>query len=236
MNGEKYITFNRSQKNKEIIQYGDVIGKNIGYILIKTFTGSSEDDRFLMIDNIISELYNKAGIIIDVRENGGGNSSNAEIIAGRFADKKRLYGRFYNKTGRDAIDFSDWVSLYIEPGGTKQFLKPVVIITSRRTFSSSEDFVLAMKVFPHVTQIGDTTGGGIGNPVFRELPNGWIYRLSTKVVGTPDKQIVEGKGIPPDFTILNTETDSIAGIDRMLEKGIDIIEKFKEVNTDIFDY
>ncbi len=94
-----------------------------------------------------------------------------------------------------------------------------------------------MKRFPHVTQIGDTTGGGIGNPVFqRTSKTGGYTDCQPKVVGTPDKQIVEGKGIPPDFTILNTETDSIAGIDRMLEKGIDIIEKFKEVNTDIFDY
>lgn len=228
LNSKKYIAFNQSQKNKEIIQYGDVIGENIGYIMIKTFNGTSEDERFLMIDGIISEFYDKAGILIDVRGNGGGNSSNADIIAGRFADVKRVYRRFCNKTGRGANDFSDWESSYIEPRGKKQFLKPVVIMTSRRTFSSSEDFVLAMKVFPHVTQIGDTTSGGIGNPVFRELPNGWNYRLSTKVVATPDGHIVEGNGIPPDFTILNSETDSIAEIDRMLEKGIEIIKSLIE--------
>jgi hypothetical protein len=53
LNGEKYITFNRCTKNKEIIQYGDVLERILDNILIKTFTGSSEDDRFLMIDNIL---------------------------------------------------------------------------------------------------------------------------------------------------------------------------------------
>ena len=81
-----------------------------------------------------------------------------------------------------------------------------------------------MQVFPNVTIIGDTTGGGLGNPIRRELPNGWVFRLSTMVGATADSYIVDGKGVPPDVTTITTEEDSINGIDRILEKGIEIIE------------
>ena len=230
INAEKYIVFGPSQEHGQIIEYRDLVGKNIGFIILKSFTGTGEgldmiDERYYIIDEIIQKYSDKNGIIIDVRSNGGGNSVNAEIIASRFADKKRLFHRFYQKNGSKSNDFSDWYDRYIEPKGSKQFRKPVVVITSDLTFSSAEIFVMAMEVFPHVTIVGDTTGGGIGNPIYRELPNGWTYRLSTKVGATADGYIIEGKGIPPDYPIVNTTMDSINGNDKMLEKAIEIIEQ-----------
>jgi C-terminal processing protease CtpA/Prc len=86
-------------------------------------------------------------------------------------------------------------------------------------------FVMAMQVLPNVTIVGDTTGGGVGNPIFRELPNGWTYRLSTEIEADAQGRIMEGVGVFPDVPVLTTAADSANGIDRMLEKGIDIIRK-----------
>jgi C-terminal processing protease CtpA/Prc len=86
---------------------------------------------------------------------------------------------------------------------------------------------MSMKVLPQVTIVGDTTGGGTGNPIYRELPNGWVYRLSTEYRAEADNYIVDGKGVAPDFYVLTTVPDSIKGLDRILEKGIEIIEKQK---------
>jgi C-terminal processing protease CtpA/Prc len=86
-------------------------------------------------------------------------------------------------------------------------------------------FVMAMQVLPNVTIVGDTTGGGVGNPIFRELPNGWSYRLSTEIEADAQGRIVEGAGVVPDVPVLTTVADSANGIDRMLEKGIEIIRK-----------
>jgi carboxyl-terminal processing protease len=52
-------------------------------------------------------------------------------------------------------------------------MKLVVVLTSRSTASAVESFVMSMRVLPHTTIAGDATGGGVGDPVFRELPNGW---------------------------------------------------------------
>ena len=77
-----------------------------------------------------------------------------------------------------------------------------------------------MRVFPYVTVIGDTTGGGSGSPIGRELPNGWTYRISRSMAMTPEKCTYEGVGLVPDITIQNTEADSTAGIDTILESAI----------------
>lgn len=220
-----------SSQNSTVFEYGEFKNYNFGYIIISTFSGAINggtniyDDRYFLIDNILEKFKDKDGIIIDVRWNGGGNSSNAETVASRFADKKRLAYRNRSKNGPGKNDFSDWINYYIEPKGYYQYRKPVVVLTSRLTSSSAEAYVMYMRELPNVTIVGDTTGGGTGSPVFRELPNGWTYRLSTAYAETADNKIVDGKGIIPDVAVQTSEADSIAGVDRIIEKGLEILKK-----------
>jgi hypothetical protein len=229
INPNNYLK-SRSYQNSTVFDYREFKNQNIGYIIINTFSGTingganSNDDRYSFIDTILNQFKDKDGIIIDVRWNEGGNSWNAETVAGRFADEKRLAGRHRSKNGPGKNDFSDWLNWYIEPKGNYQYTKPVVVLTSRLTSSSAEDFIMDMQVLPNVTIVGDTTGGGTGSPVFRELPNGWTYRLSTSYAETADHKLVDSKGIVPDFTVQTSVADSIAGIDRILEKGLELLK------------
>lgn len=219
----KYITF-RNTPYSDIITYGEVRGTNYGYIRLKTFAGFADVlNSYRFIDEIIEEFSHKDGIILDVRSNGGGNLSNAEVIAGRFADRQRLYKKEKYKNGPGKNDFSEWFNYYIKPGGAKQFLKPVIVLTNKIVGSSAESFVLAMKSFPHVISVGDTTAGASGNPVFRELPNGWTMRLSTSYGSTSDGFIFEGQGLNPDVPIWITEEDILVGRDAILEKAIELL-------------
>ena len=230
INPGKYTT-NRNYQSS-VLYFGKYKDDNIGYININTFSVGGDnitllDDRYLVIDDILQQFKDTKGLLIDVRGNGGGNEFNAETVADRFADQKRFFAKFCMKNGPGKNDFSEWISRYIEPKGAYQYNKPVVVLTSRATCSAAEYFVMAMKVLPQVTTVGDTTSGGIGYPIFRELPNGWTYRLSTGIGATTDGYIIEGKGIPPDIPVLTTVADSINGIDRIVEKGIEIIENSK---------
>lgn len=197
---------------------------SIGYIQIRTFAGSISE--FERIEEIINDFQDKKGIIIDVRSNGGGSDFNSLTIAGRFADKSRLYRLVTFRNGPEWDDFADWTHHYVDPMGSKQFHKPVVLLTNRSCFSACEGFTRMMKVFPNVTMVGDTTAGGSGSPLFRELPNGWEYRLSTWLVAEPETfDVLEGKGIAPDIQINISKADSLAGIDTILEKAIELIEE-----------
>ncbi len=230
LNPNKYL-ITGSPQNSTVFEYREFKNYNIGYIIINTFSGTINggtnrtDDRYSLIDNILDKFKDKDGIIIDVRWNGGGNSWNAETVASRFADEKRIASRHRSKIGPGKNDFSDWLNWYIEPNGSYQYTKPVVVLTSRKTSSSAEDYVMDMQVLPNVTIVGDTTGGGTGSPVFRELPNGWTYRLSTSYAETADNKLVDSKGIIPDVTVQTSVADSISGIDRILEKGLEILKK-----------
>lgn len=215
--------------NNSNINRWDVIGHNIGYISINTFQGQDESfvfasESFLIIDDIVNQFQNKDGIIIDVRGNGGGLQPNAETIANRFADKKRLYVKTCSKNGLANNDFSDWINWYIEPEGAMQFTKPVVVLTSRSTGSAAEWFILMMKTLPNVKTVGDTTNGSFSQHIYRELPNGWSFSLPTSIVASADLTVYEGVGIAPDFYILNTQNDFNNKTDAILEKGIEVIE------------
>ena len=230
INAGKYIRTGAPQNS--VFEYRTCQDPTIGYIIIRTFEGQGEglsmtDPRYLAIDDILSQWKNMKGIIIDVRWNSGGNGINAETVADRFADQSRVYMNQRQKNGPGKDNFSPWKSRSIEPKGSYQFLKPVVVLTSRATMSSAEMFVMAMQNLPQVAIVGDTTGGGVGNPINRELPNGWTYRLSTGITADAQGRIMEGVGVFPDQTILTTASDSANGIDRILEKGIEIITNSK---------
>jgi carboxyl-terminal processing protease len=214
--------------NNSNISYWSVKDHNIGYISINTFNVRSEtfvyaDNSFLVIDDIIKQFKNKDGIIIDLRQNGGGLPANVETIVDRFTDKKRLYIKLRSKNGPGKNDFSEWIDYYIEPKGSEQFLKPVVVLTGKGTGSAAEWFTLAMKTLPNTTVVGDTTAGCFSPKVERELPNGWSFTLSSKIAVSSDMVQYEGFGIPPDLIVLNTKTDLDNKRDAMLEKAIEVI-------------
>jgi Peptidase family S41 len=216
INLKKYVLFGPAQG---IIEYRQMYETSLGYINIDTFDGKKAD--FEAIDKAISEFSNKKGIIIDVRGNAGGQTGFAEIVAARFADKAYTYGKIKTKLGPNKNEFSAWVDTKISPAGKVQFTKPVVVLTNRKCFSSTEVFLMIMQNFPHVRIVGDTTGGGVGGPVPRELPNGWGYRLSTKLWARPDGSSPESGGIIPNYTIWNGKSNEN---DLILEKAIELLK------------
>lgn len=208
-----------------VMEYEMCRGSNYGYIAIYTFEGDGNgltnyDARYLVIDDIMKRLRDTDGLVIDVRWNGGGNSPNEELVADRFADKKRVYMKSKYKNGPGPDDFSGWHDWYVIPEGNYPYTKPIVVLTSRATSSTAESFVLAMHALPNVMIVGDTTGGGLGIPIFRELPNGWTYRLSTAIGAAPDGRIIDGHGIIPDVSVRTTIGDANSGTDRIIEKAL----------------
>ena len=227
INPQNYLNFFESDNSN--IKYANVISHNIGYISINTFKGQDDpfvfsSASFLIIDDIVNQFKNKDGIIIDVRWNGGGFQPNAETIANRFTKEERLYVKARSKNGPCKNDFSDWFDWYIEPEGDYQFTKPVVVLTSRSTGNTAEWFTLMMKTLSNVKIVGDTTNGSFSQHIYRELPNGWSFSLSTTIVATANLTVYEGVGISPDYYILNTQSDIDNKTDAMLEKGIEVIE------------
>jgi hypothetical protein len=200
--------------------YHGTTAQGIGYIRIRDFAGAG---WVADIDRAVAALYDAPGLIVDVRDNGGGTDLLSDPIAGRFADRKRLVERVRYRNGPAHDQFTDWMDRYIEPAGARRFTKPVVVLTNRRVVSTAEAFVLSLRALPHVTVVGDTTAGGSGNPIARELPNGWSFRLSRWQTVTPEGASYEGVGLAPDVPVWITEAQAREGRDTILERAIALL-------------
>lgn len=152
-----------------------ILEDNIGYIRYESFADPVGNGN---LDEVLSYLSVCNGLIIDVRDNGGGNATNSARIASRFTNEKILTGYISHKTGIGHNDFSKPYAIYLEPANGVRWQKKVVVLTNRRSFSATNDFVNHMRCLPNVTTIGDKTGGGSGMPFTSELPNGWSVRFS----------------------------------------------------------
>ena len=200
--------------------YGQMSAE-IGYIHIASFGSRSWVER---IDPIVDRFSENKGLIIDVRNNPGGESKNAEAIVGRFADQKRVSSLVQVRRGPSHSDFSPLRELHVEPAGARQFTSPIVVLTDKTVASAAEYFVLAMKRFPYVTVIGDTTGGVMAKNIRRELPNGWVYRVSIGKRFSADGEFFEAVGIPPDIPVHVAASDEPLERDAILEKAIDLLK------------
>lgn len=206
-----------------LFTFGGIKGTDWGYIDIDNMLGQSAD--YEKIDDILAILKDKKGIIIDVRNNSGGNSGYSASVAGRFFKENQLIGYIKFKNGVNRNDFTDWQCMEYSKVGKENYQGKVILLTSRLTGSATETFVKIMRDLPNVTSLGDTTWGSIGNrPVNKTLPNGWFYRFPTAVEVDKNKQSNEGIGFAPDIFVLNTPQSIATGKDLMLEKAIEVLK------------
>jgi len=204
------------------IDYGTLEG-NIGYIHLGDFIPSQKFYREAM-DQVFAELQNTRGLVIDIRDNPGGNDATAQYVAGRFADEKKLYMVTKKKNGPAQDDFTDNFEWYVEPSSDSRYQNPLVLLTSRWTESAGETFTLAMQQLSNVTQLGDYTSGAFSDNISRELPNGWFYFISIGDYRTADGQSLEGVGVKPDVLLVNTKEETLNGIDKELSKALEILQ------------
>ena len=167
---------------------------SVAYVRYSSFANSVGATN---LDYTLMATRNAKGMIIDIRDNGGGNLTNATQIAERFCTEKTLSGYIQHKTGKGHNDFSRPEPLYLDPSPENRAswdasTQPVVVLTNRHTFSAANNFVQLMKELdgslttdsvgqqhPKMIKIcGDRTGGGGGMPFESVLPNGWSLRFS----------------------------------------------------------
>ncbi|MDR1222659.1 MAG: S41 family peptidase [Tannerella sp.] len=193
-----------------------ILRNNFGYVYYGSFSASvSEAD----LDNLFLYFENCRGLIIDIRNNGGGSLVHSERIASRFVKEKLIVGYIIHKKSAGHNDFSDPYPIELEPSKRKKWLRPVAVLTNRGCYSAANDFVNKMKLFSQVKIIGDRTGGGCGLPFHSELPNGWSVRFSSSPLLDVKKEYTE-YGIDPQMKVDIEEEDQLNNIDTIIEEAL----------------
>ena len=202
-----------------------ILEDNIAYVYYESFSSAIGDGK---ITAMMTELKTCNGMILDVRNNSGGNLTYATKLSGYFTNEKRLAGYIAHKNGPGHSDFSTPEPEYIEPANGLRWQKPVVVLTNRSCYSSTNTFVRNMKVCPQVTIMGDRTGGGSGMPFTSEMPNGWLVRFSACPMYDADMQQIEF-GIEPDIPVNMNLEDLKKNKDTLIEAARSFLtQKFAE--------
>lgn len=216
-----YLNF--EYRSTGAIDYG-VVGGRVGYMRYPSFEyGIGEGN----LDAVLTYLANCDGLIIDVRDNGGGNISNIETLVARFIDNRTLAGYISHKTGPGHDQFSEPRAFYYEPAaGRSKWTKPVAVLTNRSTYSAANNFVAVMKHLPQVYIVGATTGGGSGMPFSSELPCGWAVRFSACPVLDAAGASTEAGVSPSEGCEVDLDpVAALSGRDTMLDKAIELLIK-----------
>lgn len=204
------------------------LGGGLAYVALNSF-GNREIVQ--MFNEKFKEISNAKGLIIDVRKNSGGSSSNGDAIIRCLIEKAVPHTLW--KTPQHIAAFKAWgrpkkwfegESRMIEPRQGKNYPGPIVILIGTETFSAAEDFVVPLHAAGRATIVGQKSGGSTGQPLHFSFLEGKIGgRVCTKRDQYPDDREFIGVGIIPDVQVHPTPADIAAGRDVVLEKALEVL-------------
>jgi carboxyl-terminal processing protease len=131
----------------------------LGYIEIRSFSDQAAVAAF---DRALLDLRDTRGLIIDVRDNGGGDTGVARPIMGRFITETRPYARMRRRDGAGLG--APWTET-VDPRGPFTYDKPVVVLTGRWSGSMAEGFPMGMRALGRAVLVG-TPMMGLGAAVY----------------------------------------------------------------------
>ena len=183
--------------------YVDKMSQNdIGYLHLRAMSGGNINDFY----REFYPVFNRKGLIIDVRYNNGGNIDS--FILEKLMRKAWMYWK--SRSGKPA-----WNMQYA-------FRGHIVVLVNENTYSDGEAFADGFRELGLGVTIGTRTWGGEIwlSSVNRLSDNGLARAPMTGVYGEGVWRI-EGRGFEPDIEIDNLPHATFKGKDAQLDRAID---------------
>ena len=213
---ERQALYLRDYRIAGSMYYCTVDNGKVGYIYYSSF---SNDISASNLAWIFSAFKDCKGLIIDVRNNGGGDITNAYRLTAPFFTSNQTIGYWRHKTGHGHNDFSAMEPMRLDAStASSKWQKPVVVLCNRCSYSTTNLFVSMMRYADRSTIIGGVSGGGGGMPMSYELPCGWMVRFSSVRMYDREKRDIE-QGIEPDILLTQQSDDK----DDIIEKAIELL-------------
>jgi len=135
-------------------------------------------------------------IIVDLRQNGGGDPAQIQLISSYLFEEPVHLNDLYARATDTTENY--WTLPYVP--GTRASKADVYVLTSARTFSGAEEFSYNLQNLKRATIIGETTGGGAHPTNAMIVQHDFILRVPfARAINPVSKTNWEGTGVKPDI-------------------------------------
>jgi tricorn protease len=186
------------ERNRRIVSA--LTDDRIGYLHIQSMDQSSVE---AFQRDLFAEGLGREGIIVDVRDNGGGSTH--DQILRDLSRPRYLVSR--NRDGRATL----------QPLGVWQ--QPAVLLINERCYSDAEIFPAGWKELGIGPVVGNATFGAVIGTNDVDLVDGTGFRIPSEGWFLLDGTNLENSGVQPDIRVLELPADFGLGKDRQLEEA-----------------
>lgn len=216
---ERFATLRREWRDRTAKL---VVEKLRGSIFVVRFDAFTQAVALDFMRTLQTRLSGARGLILDLRNNGGGDSEAMTDVASAFLPPQTLLGRFTDRTGRVRVEPQTRSAMLFAAETISHFTGSLVILTSERTASAAEIFVASVKGARRGTLIGTKTCGCVLAIRRRHaLPDGGELDVSEMDYRTSTGVRLEGAGVTPDETVTIDMADLRGKRDRVLERALE---------------
>ncbi|AWH85562.1 hypothetical protein HYN59_10765 [Flavobacterium album] len=197
----------------------DILEGNVGYLKIDGF--GPVDKVGETVTGAMMYLANTEALIIDLRENHGGEPELVQYVASYFfGDAPVHINDLYYRKGNETTEY--WT---IPVKGKKYINKPVYVLTSSQTFSGGEELAYDLQTQNRATLVGETTGGGANPGGTVDLGNGfYAFIPDGRAINPITKTNWEGTGVKPEVAVPAADAlkkAHVMALEKLLETALD---------------
>lgn len=199
-----------------------MVSDDVGYIRLSDFviSGAPLPDGTEILTEFDRQLdaldaQGARGLILDLRNNGGGSVQTADEILGRFVPDTTRSIHEFDERGHSTFELAS--------GRVRTRQLPLAVLINRGSASASEVTVGALRDAGRAILVGQRTAGAVASSQVYPLPDGGGLQIAVAAATTADSGTqLDGVGVEPDVVTAEVRTlaDYRAGHDPQVDTAI----------------
>ncbi|HEX2532266.1 MAG TPA: S41 family peptidase [Chitinophagaceae bacterium] len=225
------VSFSRGLKKSEppLVQFR-MRPDSIGVLTINGFTASDFKQQF---DTLYPVLLKSKALVIDLRENTGGDGSQGEYMLRHFLRtpfpdpviSSRQHNPLFRIWGFRTDGYYTMGSGSNAPFTDRPIYdKPIAVLIGKGTASAAEDFTMPFHYLKRGPVVGQPSAGTTGQPLMRSLPGGGTLRICVRKDTYPDGKEFVGIGIQPTLFVPESAESFLKGEDAVMKKAVEMLK------------